>query len=794
MSLIAWLRKAQQPDGSVTNYPTGIDHESNVSGEEDAQEHAQTSNVAGPASTSSESGHHSHQPDATDASETRPVAGAQPQPTLMPWSPHQPLLSFPYRTFAKQQRAFCSSWYRRYPWLHYQEADDKVFCFYCQVAEKKDLGSVALRAGNLDDKFVRTGFTDWKKALTKFEKHQKSVFHRDAMDMVVGKEQNVGQMLGKGYAEEMVENRNMLQIIISCIRYLARQGLAMRGRSKPEGSVALERDSNLMQLLIMRAEDNPRLWKWLDKCQAKFTSPCIQNEILSIMALMILRDVVRKVSGKWYTIMVDETTDLSNTEQMVFCLRYVDDDLEVHEEVIGLYSLDSTSADSILATVQDILLRMNLRIDHCRGQCYDGASNMAGAKSGVAKRLNDLEPRALYTHCYGHALNLATQDVLKGIKVMRSALETVHEITKLIKKSPKRESIFKKFKNVVTAGSPGLRILCPTRWTVRAEALTSISENYTTLQMTWDVAKEATKDTEMRARIGGIALQMDTFDFVYGVELGRKLLNIVDNLSRSLQSSTISACEGQKLVSTTTTTIQSMRSDECFDIFWKYVERKRLSLQVPSPTLPRRRKVPRQFEVGEGATVHPVEVKEIYRRAYFEAIDLILAAVKDRFHQKGFNMLQKLETVVTSLQQPQQSEALKEIVNFYGDDFSHPDRLQTQLTLLHAGTEQPLTDVRSLVVYLKSLSSAERQFFSEVIKVVKLILVMPATNATSERSFSALRRLKTWLRSTISECRLNWSMILHIHKDKTDALPIKGVANEFVTRNESRRRLFGHFD
>ncbi|XP_062503892.1 zinc finger MYM-type protein 1-like [Corticium candelabrum] len=551
---------------------------------------------------------------------------------------------------AEQRLQADSSEYRRYPWLHYQEADDKVFCFYCQVAEKKDLGSVALRAGNLDDKFVRTGFTDWKKALTKFEKHQKSVFHRDAMDMVVGKEQNVGQMLGKGYAEEMVENRNMLQIIISCIRYLARQGLAMRGRSKPEGSVALERDSNLMQLLIMRAEDNPRLWKWLDKCQAKFTSPCIQNEILSIMALMILRDVVRKVSGKWYTIMVDETTDLSNTEQMVFCLRYVDDDLEVHEEVIGLYSLDSTSADSILATVQDILLRMNLRIDHCRGQCYDGASNMAGAKSGVAKRLNDLEPRALYTHCYGHALNLATQDVLKGIKVMRSALETVHEITKLIKKSPKRESIFKKFKDVVTAGSPGLRILCPTRWTVRAEALTSISENYTTLQMTWDVAKEATKDTEMRARIGGIALQMDTFDFVYGVELGRKLLNIVDNLSRSLQSSTISACEGQKLVSTTTTTIQSMRSDECFDIFWKYVERKRLSLQVPSPTLPRRRKVPRQFEVEEGATVHPVEVKEIYRRAYFEAIDLILAAVKDRFHQKGFNMLQKLETVVTSLQ------------------------------------------------------------------------------------------------------------------------------------------------
>ena len=71
--------------------------------------------------------------------------------------------------------------------------------------------------------------------------------------------------------------------------------------------------------------------------------------------------------------MVDETTDLANIEQMIFCLRYVDDDLDVHEEVIGIHSFESTSADSIVSTVQDILLRLNLRINNCRGQCYDGA-------------------------------------------------------------------------------------------------------------------------------------------------------------------------------------------------------------------------------------------------------------------------------------------------------------------------------------------------------------------------------------------------------------------------------------
>ncbi len=90
--------------------------------------------------------------------------------------------------------------------------------------------------------------------------------------------------------------------------------------------------------------------------------------------------------------------------------------------------------------------------------------------------------------------------------------------------------------------------MCPTRWTVRAEALASVAENYTALLLTWDAAKEATKDPEMKARIVGVAAQMEKFDFYFGVQLGRKVLNMVDNLSRSLQGTRLSACEGQNLV------------------------------------------------------------------------------------------------------------------------------------------------------------------------------------------------------------------------------------------------------
>ena len=80
-----------------------------------------------------------------------------------------------------------------------------------------------------------------------------------------------------------------------------------------------------------------------------------------------------------------------------------------------------------------------------------------------------------------------------------------------------------------------------------------------------------------------------------------------------------------------------------------------------------------------------------------------------------------------------------------------------------------------------------------VMQIAKLcvVLVMPATNSLSERSFSALRHLKTWLRSTMNQSRLNWCMILHIHTNKTDKMDLTATANDFIARNSSQQSIFG---
>ena len=105
--------------------------------------------------------------------------------------------------------------------------------------------------------------------------------------------------------------------------------------------------------------------------------------------------------------------------------------------------------------------------------------------------------------------------------------------------------------------------------------------------------------------------------------------------------------------------------------------------------------------------------------------------------------------------------------------------------------------MKDIISYFKSLSPGHRSLISEVDTLMKLILVMPATNATSERMLSALRRVKTYLRTTMSQNRLNHLMLLHVHKEMTDSLkdPSKMIemATMFVDGSEHRKSIFGVF-
>ncbi len=214
----------------------------------------------------------------------------------------------------------------------------------------------------------------------------------------------------------------------------------------------------------------------------------------------------------------------------------------------------------------------------------------------------------------------------------------------------------------------------------------------------------------------------------------------------------------------TVKTLQSLRTEENFELFWKKINIKCQELEVSEPQLDRKRKIPKRFDHGSAQAEYPVSAKSEYRRIFFESLDLAVNCIQQRFDQKGFKFFSLLFKACTG---KSHSEELDKVCECFNDDFNIKNLISKLTTLreLFQSTSAGITpSVNSIKSSLLSITSAQRVLLSEVSKLLKLLLVLPATHATSERSFSALRRVKSYLRNTMSQSRLNHLMILHYHQ------------------------------
>ena len=238
---------------------------------------------------------------------------------------------FPSREICGVKRRFSKTWFKNYPWLHYDRASDSAFCFTCIKATRLN----AISSTKQEYAFTKKGFSNWKKATSKdgFSAHADSQSHKEAVVRTLKAPlecRNVADSLSDTFRLEQLNNRRMLLKVLSNVRFLARQAIPLRGGWKNESSSEI--NSNFTQLLMLRTEEDENFVQWLERKQMKYTSPKIQNEMIEIMALGLLRDIAKSIQlAEFYTIMVDETGDASNLEQLVLCLRWVDEELNIHE-------------------------------------------------------------------------------------------------------------------------------------------------------------------------------------------------------------------------------------------------------------------------------------------------------------------------------------------------------------------------------------------------------------------------------------------------------------------------------
>ena len=133
--------------------------------------------------------------------------------------------------------------------------------------------------------------------------------------------------------------------------------------------------------MLLRALNGSNLLKCINRSYDRYMSSTSQNEILKLLTLQLLRKIARGIAiTGCYGILADEATNVSNTQQLVVCIRWVTKDLEVEEDFIGLVSLEWAQADVIVAAIKDVLMRLSLPMNNAKAQCYDGCSTMIGSK------------------------------------------------------------------------------------------------------------------------------------------------------------------------------------------------------------------------------------------------------------------------------------------------------------------------------------------------------------------------------------------------------------------------------
>ena len=475
-------------------------------------------------------------------------------------TPHQPrdVSQSKVNDSYKHTRMIQTSWYKLHPWITVCTSQYKIFCATCRSAQFQGLLTFP---EHRKPAFVSSGFNKWKNALRKFREHENCSMHNQALLKLAAKASSVSvsAQLSSVHSSNQKFHRNMLQKVLLSVQYLSRQGLPLRGHREDAESL----EGNLYQLLLLLSKECQDMKSWIMK--KEYTSPVIITELINMMGQAVLRNILSNINdAKWFSIIADEASDISHNEQLSLSIRWVDSAYDIHEECIGLIQLPNTKAETIYCTIRDILIRCSLPITHCRGQAFDGASNMSGIRNGVQALVKKEASKALYVHCLAHSLNLCLKDVTNTCDLLRNIMSFIHDLVQLIKFSPKRLTIFDGLRKEVNVNqgdaTSSLRNLCPTRWTVRHSSIESILTNYEILQTTLEEAQKGHDD--YAAKASGLLIRMEKFETYFSLRLGYLIFSASEQLSINLQSKDITIQEAIKGAILLSSYLNSIRTDK----------------------------------------------------------------------------------------------------------------------------------------------------------------------------------------------------------------------------------------
>ncbi|CAH0558722.1 unnamed protein product [Brassicogethes aeneus] len=664
--------------------------------------------------------------------------------------PYKPSPDYDFKQDVElNKRPFIYKWFDQYDWLVYSKVLKGALCKYCVLFPP------TLTHGSTLGAFVIRPFIKYKDFHMHSKNHSSSAWHKDSairaknfIDVLSNKKPDILSLIDEGRKIFWKIGKKILPIIKTIV-FCGTHDMPLRESNKNSGNFTdllkfrIDAGDNTLESHLCNAAGN-----------SKYTSHRIQNEIISLSGQKILTNIVEEANSyKYFSVMADETADISGHEQLSIGIRYVyekNNKFTVKEEFLGFIKLEKLNADSIACSILEFLEKSGLNMDKLVGQGYDGCSTMAGQIHGVQKIIQDKYKKAFYFHCASHRLNLIINDIIVFF----------------------RESTLRR--NLI----PNIPLFCETRWTAKYKSLRVFAEHFNTIFKTlFDIKTgEIVMNSSTTKRAAQLWAAINSFTFVICLMVASKYSNILEPVANTLQGISINFVDVYYHINLITNTCEKHRLEvdmaftETFANAFSTCETHNIELSKPRIC---ERQTHRSNYESDSA-------KDYFKKSLFiPYLDHLIISLKTRFsqeHKIAFSLFNILPKNIKSLDIKSFAPKVGNLYNI--------ENLESELNIWKEYVSQSQIDKSITIEDLIGHCT----FFPAIKDSCMLLLTLPCTTCTIERSFSTLRRIKTWIRSTMGQDRLVGLALLSIHRKRVEN--ISNFNNEILDQFcQSNRRL-----
>ncbi|XP_060974064.1 uncharacterized protein LOC115695026 [Cannabis sativa] len=470
--------------------------------------------------------------------------------------------------------------------------------------------------------------------------------------------------------------------------------------------------------------------------------------------------MIKDINNSLFSILVDESRDISIKERMAVVLRCVNKKGLVIERFVGIEHVANTTSSSLKEAIDKLFSRYGLSMTRLRGQGYDGASNMQGEFNGLKTLILKENPCAFYVHYFAHQLQLCLVYVVKKHTEVASLFSVVSSVANVVGASSKQCDILREKQGVRIAEAldngeilsgrglnqeTSIKRSGDTRWGSHYGTLLNLVTLFSSMIDVLGIVAYDGANSEQRSEANNLLCLMLSFDFVFSLHFMRTLLGIINELSIALQRKDQDIVNAMNLVKLCKQRLQIMRDD------------------------------------GWDSTFNQVST-------FCTKYNIMIPNMDDRFVALGRPRFDSFSAF--------DKRKLIHFAEYYPKDFSTiellalDDQLETYIIDMRSSDEfmglKGIGDLAQMMVHTR-----RNGVHTLVYRLLTLSLLLPVVTTTVERVFSAMNIVKNRLWNRMGDQLMNDILLVYIEKDVFSMVDKEPIMKRFQAMKKRRGRLKG---